>query len=865
MNKIVTLVAVLFIITMNLSAQLSEGGTPESQLIPGLKSTVKLPYYKLKSFNKKDLLEYDKNHPIPFRYAIFEDVNIDLKSAGRKDTIPGKGGFFWRLKIESDSAYSIQLILRKFFIPRGARLFVYNEQLTQLLGAFTANNMQEDSSLVISDIAGNKAVIEYDEPGDVDFAGEIVIGSIAKAYRNIYQLQSGSAYININCPEGRDLQLAKHAVCKISFRSDSGSYLCSGSLINNVRQNEIPYFLTASHCISTSAEAATLVAYFNYENPDCGGSTILTTRSLTGASLLSTSPTSDYTLLQLNNKPTIAYQPYYAGWDAHDVRTDHVSGIHHPEGLTKKLSIDNDTTVANTAVIQWQGSSSSPIASHWQVNFDLGLTAGGSSGSPLFNKNKQIIGQLHGGDNTYDFYGKFSYSWIHTSGKFPGLKTFLDPDSTGAMSLGGHYPAGTPPDAFIDVPVSSVCVQAPVKLTDYSVFAPYTRKWTISPSTYTFVNGTTNSSPNPEIEFLQAGTYSIKLNITNSGGVDSMKINSAFQAGTTIHVGISTLSDGGSCFYNFNHFTAWAQGANTYQWSVLPGSQDKITLNKNTGDTVQVSLVPGFFSDSSFVVRIGLSGTQGTCTDTTSLTYNLIKQANDSIHDAYLISYGTSRIYSNKCATIEPGEPVPPHYSCTTQYSWCDEYGTGLNIVEHSVWFKFVAQPGGFISISSSGFDNELALYDANSYQDILNGVYTILAANDDRSTTDFNPLIRSARVTAGKTYWIQVDGSGGGMEGNFILQLTALSVTGVSPDHADQFSVYPQPANDLVYIKGDALTAEPVHVSVYSSVGTLVDDETVYPTENILTLNVRSWEKGIYVVKMDAGTNQYVTRIVKF
>jgi hypothetical protein len=864
MNRSFALSLLLLACTIRLSAQLSEGGIPASMSMPGLKSTANLPQYGLKHMNKQALIEEDRKRPTPFRYAVFEDIFINLKIDGRKDILPDKSGTIWRLKIESDSAYSIQLILRKFFIPIGAKLFVYNENFSQIAGAFTSNNMQNDSTFVIADIIGNKAIIEYFEPAGADFPGEVVIGSVGKAYINIYELKSESDYIGVNCPEGKDLQDVKHSVCKITFRSDSSSYLCSGALLNNARNNEIPYFLTASHCISTSVEASTLIAYFNYEREGCNG-IALTARTLSGAMLLTNSPESDYTLLRLNNKPTATYQPFYAGWDAENVPTDHVSGVHHPEGLTKKLAIDNDTIKTNSDIIPWQGSPSSPAATHWQVKFDVGQTAGGSSGSPLFNKKKQVIGQLHGANSINDFYGKFSYSWLHPAAKYKRLRFYLDPDSTGITSLSGHYPATNAPDAFIAVPVSKVCIQAPVKLTDYSAFGPYTRTWTISPSTYAFSDGTDNSSASPVVQFLQAGMYSIKLKVSNAHGVDSMKLANAFQAGTTINVGVNSLPSGESCFCNFNHFIAFANGATSYAWNLLPGSEGKVSLDQNTGDTVSVSLVPGFKTDSTVTVKIQVTGTQGTCSDTANLAYLLIKQANDSLKNATLINYGKSITYSNKCATVEADEPVPPHYSCTTQYSWCDEYGTGLNIVEHSVWFKFVAAPQGHITISSSGFDNELALYDAASYTDILNNNYTIPAANDDRSTTDFNPLLKAVKATPGKTYWIQVDGSGGGLEGDFYLQLTALVVTDVPGTRENEFVVYPQPATDVVYVKGDALHSAPVHISVYSLVGTLIEDETANPSDGILTINTKSWDKGVYILKIGSGTDGFITRIIKY
>jgi PKD repeat protein len=864
MKRSISLLLLFLAFTIRLSAQLSEGGLPASMSLPGLKSTVNLPQYRMKHMNTQALIDEDRKHPTPFRYAVFEDVNIDLRTAGRKDVLPDNSGTIWRLKIESDSAYSIQLILRKFFIPSGAKLFVYNYNQSQIAGAFTSNNMQKDSTFVMADIVGNKAIIEYFEPAGADFQGKVVIGAIGKAYKDLYQLTSESDYIGINCAEGKELQDVKHSVCKITFRSDSSSYLCSGALLNNARNDETPYFLTASHCISTSAEASTMVAYFNYEREGCNG-IALTAHTISGATLLTNSSASDYTLLRLSTKPTAAYQPYYAGWDAQDVPFDHVSGIHHPEGLPKKLAIDNDTITTNASVIQWQGSTSSPASTHWQVKFDVGKTAGGSSGSPLFNKKRQIIGQLHGGDTVYDFYGKFSYSWLHPGSNYKRLRIYLDPDSTGITSLNGHVPSTNPPDAFIAVPFSEVCLQAPVKLTDYSVFGPYTRTWTISPATYAFTSGTDKTSANPVVQFLKAGQYSIKLTVSNAHGLDSMRLTDALQAGTTIKVGVNSLPSGEACFCTFNHFIAIASGATSYAWNILPGSEDKIHLDQNSGDSVSVSLVPGFRTDSTVTVKVLVTGTQGTCTDTANLAYNLVIQPNDSVKNAALIKYGKTATYSNKCATIEAGEPVPPHYSCTTQYSWCDEYGTGLNIVEHSVWFKFVAAPQGHITISSSGFDDELALYDAASYTDLLTNNYTILAANDDRSTTDFNPLLKEVPVTPGKTYWIQMDGSGGGLEGNFYLQLTALVVTAVPGTQENGFVVYPQPAGDFVYVKGDALQMAPVHISVYSLVGTLIDDETLNPSDGILTINTKSWEKGVYILKVGAGTDGFITRVVKY
>ncbi len=139
---------------------------------------------------------------------------------------------------------------------------------------------------------------------------------------------------------------------------------------------------------------------------------------------------------------------------------------------------------------------------------------------------------------------------------------------------------------------------------------------------YTFSNGTDNSSASPVVQFLQAGMYSVKLKVSNAHGVDSMKLTNAFQAGTTIDVGINSLPSGESCFCNFDHFIAFANGATSYEWNVLPDSEDKVSLDQNNGDTVSVSLVPGFRTDSTVTVNVQVTGTQGTCSDTANLAYH---------------------------------------------------------------------------------------------------------------------------------------------------------------------------------------------------------------------------------------------------
>lgn len=86
---------------------------------------------------------------------------------------------------------------------------------------------------------------------------------------------------------------------------------------------------------------------------------------------------------------------------------------------------------------------------HWRVTWaqtqtNWGVTEGGSSGSPLFNPDGLIVGQLTGGTascnhaTSPDYYGKFSYSWDQ-SDTLPEhqLKPWLDPINMGVLALEG--------------------------------------------------------------------------------------------------------------------------------------------------------------------------------------------------------------------------------------------------------------------------------------------------------------------------------------------------------------------------------------------------------------------------------------------
>ncbi len=393
---------------------------------------------------------------------------IDIRSIGLLDTISVNYTKMWTYNIKSSSAYGMQFYFDKFHLPFGAKLFIYNEDRSMILGAFTSSNNNSDITKAIQFgtqwIKGNSIVFEYSEPVVPEFEGEIRIANVVHIFKDVFDLSGpfavgGTAPCeeNVACYAGFgwDKEISSVALVLGFNASLNLSALCSGALINNTNEDGEPYFLSANHCLGNGStnpiyDYGTWTFLFNHQSLNCSstGSDVSSSvsQSVYGSYLLSNdglgSPTSDYLLLKLNTtKTTLAsYGVCYAGWDySSSFPSSPFVGIHHPKGDIKKIADANAIT--------------SISSTHWGLNWTTGTAEAGSSGSPLFNYNHRIIGQLHKATmvppvvfpaTTQDFcdrvivftYGKFSKSWVQG-----GFSYWLDPIITGQTTLDPYCPS----------------------------------------------------------------------------------------------------------------------------------------------------------------------------------------------------------------------------------------------------------------------------------------------------------------------------------------------------------------------------------------------------------------------------------------
>jgi len=382
------------------------------------------------------------------RFAIPFAVAADPATHGTWEQLDATWSL-WRLRLHAPNSSHVNLGIGDFAMPPGARCMVYEANYTDVLRPFDAADHSPTGELWTPIVAGEQIVAEVYVPTTLRPQVRCRIVQVGAGYRFFGAGDdalgapegSGSCNIDVVCPQGAPWVAEIPAIAAIST---GGSLFCSGSMINNTAQDGRNFFLTAYHCGITSGNAASLVCYWNYRETTCGGGGANLSQFTTGSTWRAGWSTSDFTLVELNSAPNAAWGITHAGWNrgTSNAPSTAATAIHHPSGDAKKISFEYQAT----AVTSYGGTSVPGNGSHVRViDWDDGTTEGGSSGSPLFDQNRRIIGQLHGGsaacgNNSSDWYGRFASSWTGGGANTSRLSNWLDPLATGQTTIDTRTP-----------------------------------------------------------------------------------------------------------------------------------------------------------------------------------------------------------------------------------------------------------------------------------------------------------------------------------------------------------------------------------------------------------------------------------------
>ena len=350
-------------------------------------------------------------------------------------------------------------------------------------------------------------------------------------------------------------------VALIAFETSEGSYVCSGTLLNNRRQDLTPYFLTAAHCVQTEEAARSVTAFWSYQTQTCNGDLpdLRSVPQTEGAGLISTlggadRPDGDMTLLQLEGDLPDAI--VFQGWDADPQPVGaQVTGIHHPRsddwGFFKRIAF---------AQIIPESVFGTTDDTYFNVSYPVGqgYTEPGSSGSAIFSNSETVVGALSGGDivgyacPTEPVVDVFT----HFSVFYPHIRPFID--STLPEISGGALPPGQPaafrlgpvdaPTLFrgdnsfrLEVPENASRVTFTLESIDPDVnvdlYVRYGEDNAIQDGNVVSDYSSEGSTGNEQIVVtrqsdppLRAGTYFVSLMLRTTGAVAEVTVTAEFDA-----------------------------------------------------------------------------------------------------------------------------------------------------------------------------------------------------------------------------------------------------------------------------------------------------------------------------------------------
>ena len=363
------------------------------------------------------------------RFSLGRPVALSARDGAWTD-LPD-GSRLWVADVVSPGALGMRLRFSDLRLPAGAELAVWGEEpdvtaagapAKAAAAEFHFGGSASRPELWTRTFAGERAHVEYLVPAGAATGEELPfrLDRLQHVYRDPvadWAKAAGPCHNDISCfPQ---YQALANAVSGIGTVGSGDGIWCTGQLLNvsAKKPDFTPYWLGANHCLDSQVDASFAEFFWFYQTGSCGGAapSVFSVPRSVGATLLSTNPTSDYTLLLIEG----ALPPglYWSGWTSKKIGNGaDAVGIHHPSGDFKRISFaeKQGTTVCNQAA---------PGRKLVDVAWTDGPTEPGSSGSGIFLTNGQLFGQLLGGpsacgNETFDCYGAFATT-------FPRIKNLL--------------------------------------------------------------------------------------------------------------------------------------------------------------------------------------------------------------------------------------------------------------------------------------------------------------------------------------------------------------------------------------------------------------------------------------------------------
>ena len=367
----------------------------------------------------------------PHRFALPGKLERKLNLKDNWTVVGEKA--IWRQAFSAEQAYSINLRLANLKLPSEASIYFYSTDRSQKFGPLKLNDNHEIWTPIINRAEDDRTisvVLEINVDAKLVSEVKFTLDAVNLGIKPLPGVkQAEGCQFDVVCEQGAIASPNERAVALYSIL---GQFLCTGTLVNNQKNDGRAYFLTAQHCDVTPSSARSMIFYWNYQTSVCDGDRDGDRTQITsGATLRAYSDYSDFALLELDQTPPDEFLPYWSGIDATRTLPSTTYNIHHPQGREKALSFDFD----QPSFTDLYADTSNDNAQYIRVSgWELGATTEGSSGSGLWSDAGYLIGTLTGGlascsqPQAPDWFGRVTSHWSHHQWKYHQLAYWLAPD-----------------------------------------------------------------------------------------------------------------------------------------------------------------------------------------------------------------------------------------------------------------------------------------------------------------------------------------------------------------------------------------------------------------------------------------------------
>ncbi|HPQ96157.1 MAG: trypsin-like serine protease [Thiothrix sp.] len=376
------------------------------------------------------------------------------------------GGQAAAFELISRQASRIRVLIQANALPDGVEIRLFDPlDPNHVLGPFRSNNFRPQGShpaaLWTPSFPGESLGLELYAPPTINPAdihlsfprlSHLIQGPGGNSgLRNTSAaLRLSSCEVSAACAP-TEWQEEGKAVARYVYTDTSGfSYLCTGTLIaDSDTASQIPYFLTAAHCINNTAAADSMEPFWFYQDSSCGSNDASWQQTGAGATLLSTRPELDSTLVLLKNPPPDGVR--LSGWRLDPLADNAIThSLQHGNGDKRQYSEGNFVTY--TSLVTTSGGYSvtpNPSGDFTRVSWYQGITAPGSSGSGLWlavGGERFLKGTLVGGSSSCtnpagpDEYTRLERFYPHIApwlGQAPALPSFINSQAPATALVDG--------------------------------------------------------------------------------------------------------------------------------------------------------------------------------------------------------------------------------------------------------------------------------------------------------------------------------------------------------------------------------------------------------------------------------------------